>query len=427
VLRREEDVELRASSEFLFLNGSRLRLELESYASFAYLLSHMRAIGMTGMRVRRGATARDWTVFLSQLNGVRAAGEGDLTAVLSGRLREAGVGAFDVLDASDVLARDSDDGSLAREAATRTYAQSVTVTREVMTSVRLGESPNVKRIKRVVQGIVDQIMADEQSILGLTTLRDYDEYTFTHSVNVCIFSIALGRRLGFTRAQLYELGLAGLFHDLGKSRVPLSVLNKSSGITAEDWRELEKHPWLGVLALCEMSAQQELPYRAMIAAYEHHMKVDLSGYPKPSRPRRLSILSKIVAVADGFDAATSTRVYQRSPMAPPDVLRGMRERPQLGFDPVVVKAFLNLTGAYPVGTLVLLDTSELALVHSVSADPRALSRPVVRIVSDERGNVEFPGRLVDLNTESEPGVYARTIVDTADPERYAIRVSDYFV
>jgi HD-GYP domain-containing protein (c-di-GMP phosphodiesterase class II) len=260
-----------------------------------------------------------------------------------------------------------------------------------------------------------------------TTLRDYDEYTFTHSVNVCIFSVALGRRLGFTRAQLYELGLAGLFHDLGKSRVPLSVLNKSSGMMPEDWRELEKHPWLGVLALCEMSAQQELPYRAMIAAYEHHMKVDLSGYPRPLRPRRLSILSKIVAVADGFDAATSTRVYQRSPMAPPDVLRGMRERPQLGFDPVVVKAFLNLTGAYPVGTLVVLDTSELALVHSTSPDPRALSRPVVRIVSDERGNVEFPGRLVDLNVESEPGVYERTIVDTADPERYAIRVSDYFV
>jgi hypothetical protein len=138
-------------------------------------------------------------------------------------------------------------------------------------------------------------------------------------------------------------------------------------------------------------------------------------------------LSKIVAVADGFDAATSTRVYQRSPMAPPDVLRGMRERPQLGFDPVVVKAFLNLTGAYPVGTLVVLDTSELALVHSTSPDPRALSRPVVRIVSDERGNVEFPGRLVDLNVEREPGVYERTIVDTADPERYAIRVSDYFV
>ena len=95
----------------------------------------------------------------------------------------------------------------AKEAAKRTYAQSVSVTKEVINSVRMGRSPNIKKIKRVVQGIVDQVLNEETSLIGLTTLRDYDEYTFTHSVNVCIFSVALGRKLGLTRLQLYDLGV----------------------------------------------------------------------------------------------------------------------------------------------------------------------------------------------------------------------------
>src|SRR4029077_12234914 len=107
-----------------------------------------------------------------------------------------------------------------KERAKRTYAQSVSVTKDLMLSVRMGKSPSIKKIKRVVQTIVDQILNEEASLIGLTTLRDYDEYTFTHSVNVCIFSVALGKRLGLTKLQLYDLGLAALFHDIGKSRVP---------------------------------------------------------------------------------------------------------------------------------------------------------------------------------------------------------------
>lgn len=315
----------------------------------------------------------------------------------------------------------------AKEAAKRTYSQSVAVTREVMSSVRMGRAPSIKKIKRVVQTIVDQILNEETSLLGLTTIRDYDEYTFTHSVNVCIFSVALGRRLGLSRRQLYDLGLAALFHDIGKSRVPLTVLNKTEGLTDEDWRWLAAHPWLGVLALFQMRGQQELPYRAMVVAYEHHMKNDLSGYPKTIRPRSQSIFSKIVAVADGFDAATSRRAYQTVPLSPAAVLAGMRDNPRRGFDPVVVKGFINLVGVYPVGTLVVLDTFELALVHAVNPNPSAISRPLVRIVSDDRGNLLYPGELVDLTEQTPQGTYRRTIIKTENPERYGINVGDYFV
>src|SRR5205823_6745847 len=173
----------------------------------------------------------------------------------------------------------------------------VAATRELMSSVRMGGSPNIKKIKRVVQGIVDQILNEETSLIGLTTIRDYDEYTFTHSVNVCIFSVALGKRLGLSKLQLYDLGLAALFHDIGKSRVPSEVLNKVEGLTDDEWKQIAAHPWMGVLCLFQLRGTQDLHYRAMIVAHEHHMKVDLTAYTRPVRTQRSSV--SITTVARG--------------------------------------------------------------------------------------------------------------------------------
>ncbi|MBC7895976.1 MAG: HD domain-containing protein [Cytophagaceae bacterium] len=425
ILEKEGELECRASSEFIFVNSTRLRLDLDNYASFSQILSTLRACGVGSFRVLPEARSRDWLVFLSLLMAEAKAGNELTTGELLGKLEGAGVTSFDL--GPQQHADDSDFQERAKEAAKRTYAQSVAVTRDVINSVRMGQAPSIRKIKRVVQGIVDQILNEETSLLGLTTIRDYDEYTFTHSVNVCIFSVALGRRLGLSKLQLYDLGLAALFHDLGKSRVPLSVLNKTDGLTDDDWRWLAAHPWLGVLALFHMRGQQELPYRAMVVAVEHHMKMDLTGYPKPIRPREQSIFSRIVAVADGFDAATSRRAYQTVPMSPAAVLAGMRDNPRRGMDPVVVKGFINLLGVFPVGTLVVLDTFELAIVHASNPVPEAMSRPIVRIVSDDRGNVLYPGNLVDLTEQGPSGGYKRTIIKTDTPERYGINVGDYFV
>jgi HD-GYP domain-containing protein (c-di-GMP phosphodiesterase class II) len=292
--------------------------------------------------------------------------------------------------------------------------------------VRLGHSPNIKKVKRVVQTIVDQILNDETSLIGLTTILDYDEYTFTHSVNVCILSVALGKRLGLSKVQLYDLGLAALFHDLGKARVPQDVLNKPGDLSDTDWRTIANHPWLGMLALFQVRGTSELAYRAMVVAHEHHMKVDLTGYPRPIRPRQLSMFSKIVAVCDAFDAATSRRVYQVTPWTPADVVREMRDNPRRGMDPVIVKAFINLTGIYPVGTLVILDTMELAIVHSINPIAEMLSRPLIRIIGDPQGHILFPGQIVDLAQRAADETFLRTIIKTETPERYGIRIGDYF-
>ncbi|HEY4217645.1 MAG TPA: HD-GYP domain-containing protein [Gemmatimonadaceae bacterium] len=423
LITSEGELELRMSGEFIFVNQTRLRLDLDNFASFSHLLSLFRAAGIGSVGIGDEVGPKDWLVFLSLLQSPGSDDPAERLAALIEKLQAAGVASFTL---SPPAEQGEGKREKAKERAKRTYAQSVAATRELMSSVRMGGSPNIKKMKRVVQGIVDQILNEETSLIGLTTIRDYDEYTFTHSVNVCIFSVALGKRLGLSKLQLYDLGMAALFHDIGKSRVPQSILNKSGGLTDEEWRLIASHPWLGVLALFQVRGAQELPYRSMIVAHEHHMKRDLTGYPRPIRERQLSMFSKIVAIADGFDAATSRRAYQTVPFTPAQVMLEMRDNPRRGMDPVIVKAFINLTGIYPVGTLVILDTFELGIVHAVNPLQEMLSRPVVRVVSDALGNVVYPGTLVDLADRNADGVFLRTIIKTENPDRYGIRIGDYF-
>ncbi len=420
------ECEFRLAGEFLFLNSTRMKLDLDNYSSFSYILGRCRDSGLGLLRFHDRPTTRDWTILLSFLSSPQGRAPAERFEILTKRLADTGVTVFDVTPPIE-SADDPEDTVEAKERAKRTYQQSVTTTKEVINSVRMGQSPNIKKIKRVVQGIVDQILAEETSLVGLTTIRDYDDYTFTHCVNVCIFSVALGRRLGLTRLQLYDLGFSGLFHDIGKSRVPIDIIQKPDMLTEDEWRLVAAHPWLGVLALFQLREQQEFPYRSMLVAYQHHMKRDLTGYPRSLRMSEITFYSKIVAVADGFDAATTRRVYMSEPLDPAVVLQEMRDNPRRGMDPVVVKAFVALLGVFPVGTLVILDTFELAIVHSANPLPDMVSRPIVRVVSDALGNILHPGELLDLADRDESGAFRQTIIKTADPERYGIRVGDYFL
>ncbi len=426
LLGREHELEIRVSGEFVFINTVRLRLDLDNYASFSHLLSVFRSSGVGSVHLRSAPSVKDWSRFLALMLVPSTDPPETRFHQLTAKLAQQSLEVFDV-GAPTESAADDELRQKSKELAKRTYAQSVAVTKDLMTSVRLGGHPNIKKIKRVVQGIVDQILTEETSLIGLTTIRDYDEYTFTHSVNVCIFSVALGKRLGFGKVQLYDLGMAALFHDIGKSRVPAEVINKPGGLSDDEWRLIAAHPWLGALALFQMRGSQDLPFRAMVVAHEHHMKIDLTGYPRPVRPRAISMFSKIVAVADSFDAATSRRSYQTTPLSPSQVMQELRDNPRRGMDPVVVKAFINLTGIYPVGTLVVLDTFELGIVHAVNPIPEMLSRPIVRVISDDRGNLMHPGTLADLAEQSGEGIYLRTIIKTDNPDRYGIRVGDYFL
>jgi len=423
----EDQLEVRISGEFIFVNATRLRLNLDNYATFSHVLGTLRQNGVGVVGVDEHVERREWQVFLSQLlAGTTREPSPTRLSELYQRMLQGGVHHITVEPPSED-ADDLDDEERAKEVAKRTYERSVAVTKEVVNSIRMGRSASVKKVKRAVQNIVDQVLSNEVSLVGLTTIRDYDEYTFTHSVNVCIFSVAIGRRLGLNRLQLYDLGLAALFHDVGKSRVPLEVLTKEGALDEDEWRIMQSHPWLGVLTLFGLRGYGEIPYRGMIVAHEHHMKLDLTGYPKALRPRTMSMYSKIVAVADGFDAATSRRVYQTTPLHPDQVLREMWENPRRGLDPVLVKALINLLGIYPVGTCVMLDTYEVGLVHAANPDADFVNRPVVRIVMSDAGQVLSNPPLANLAETAPDGSFKRSIIKVTDPAKWGITPGDYFV
>lgn len=427
LMQIEDPLEVRISGEFIFVNATRLRLNLDNYASFGHVLTTFAASGVGVMTVDQEVERRDWQVFVSLLLASASTPTAlDKLTQLHQKMMQGGITNISVdppLDQDDEL----EDEERRKEVAKRTYERSVAVTKEVVNSVRMGRSASVKKVKRAVQNIVDQVLSNEVSLVGLTTIRDYDEYTFTHSVNVCIFSVAIGRRLGLSRLQLYDLGLAALFHDVGKSRVPLEVLTKNGALDEDEWRIMQSHPWLGVLTLFGLRGYGEIPYRGMIVAHEHHMKIDLTGYPKALRDRNLSVYSKIVAVADGFDAATSRRSYQTVPLQPDEVLREMWENPRRGYDPVLVKALINLVGIYPVGTCVILDSYEVAVVHAANSDLSQIHRPVVRVVMTGEGQRVKDGALIDMAEVASDGNFKRSIIKVTDPGKWGITPGDCFV
>ena len=425
LLEADPELEIRLAGDFIFVNATRLRLELDNYASFSHILTMLRTFEVGVLRVHRLVSRREWQGFLSILLSLAERPVPEPFEELNERMEQASITGL-LLEKAQPVPETTDER--AREVAKRTYSQGVAVAKEVVTGIRLGRATSVKKVKRAVQMIVDQVLNNETSLVGLTTLRDYDEYTFTHSVNVCIFAVALGKKLGFSKVQLYDLGMTALMHDIGKARIPLDVLNKTGGLDDAEWRIMQAHPWFGALTLFNLRGYDEIPYRSILVAHEHHMKTDLTGYPKPIRPRALGLFSRIVAVADGFDAATTRRSYQTVPIEPDQVLREMWENPRRGYDAVLVKALINLIGIYPVGTCVILDTLEVAVVAAMNSDGQQLNRPMVRLVLDADGGVvPPPGRLVNLGDQDASGTFSRSIVKVTNPSRYGLTVSDYFV
>jgi HD-GYP domain-containing protein (c-di-GMP phosphodiesterase class II) len=372
VVEREGIVEIRLVGDFFFLNDARLRLDLTNVAAFAFLAGAMSRHGIGVIEVTPEVTPEEWTPFLELLlqdtagdppfdHFAQRLGATPVTRILIAAGRE--------------QTRPPGEDEQVREAARRTYFQSINVAREVLTDARLGRAFNARRVKRAVQSIVDQVLDNESVMVGMTALRDYDEYTFTHCVNVCILSVVLGQRLGLSKLQLYELGVGALLHDIGKRGVDWELTNKPGELTEEEFEEIKEHPTEGMLQLFSMHGFVEAPFRAMLIAYEHHMKLDQSGYPRSYRPRDPTLFGRIVAVADGFDAGTSQRSYQPFPRTPGAVLSEMRDNPRRGYDPLIVRALIGATGFYPPGTLAIFDTFEMGVVVEPSADPKRLHQP----------------------------------------------------
>lgn len=418
IVSQNNKLTLEIVGEFFYLNESRVRYSMEYLLNFDFLMREFKRRGLGSITIDSQLTSEDMQIFVKAfLNATFSDSPFDAISESIANVDSLSVGP---------LKKVVEEGEYdIRKLVKKTYFNAVSFTKGVVNKIKSGERVGIKKAKRVVESMVDMILEEEELLIGMTAIKDYDEYTYHHSVNVSILSVALGQRIGLSRKALTDLGLVALFHDIGKMEVPPEILNKPTNFSEDDWRIVKKHPFWGVRAILKLKGLDPTSIRTAIVAFEHHLNYDMSGYPKISRPLDQDFYSKIVSMADQYDAMTSARVYSRVPMAPDKALSLMMERAGTQLDPLLFKFFINMIGVFPIGTLVLLDTKELGLVYG--GNTMFQDRPRVLIIIDSTGN-RVTGHVVDLAEKDSAGnKYLRTIVKTMDPNKYRINLAEYML
>jgi putative nucleotidyltransferase with HDIG domain len=264
---------------------------------------------------------------------------------------------------------------------------------------------------------VDVIQVDETILLGLASIKSYDEYTFEHSANVAVLSMFIADRIGASKPEVANIGLAALLHDIGKTHVPHAVLNKDSALDETEWKIMQNHTIFGALELSRSRALRAVA-DPIFVALQHHVRYDGAGYPQKPGGWKLMPLSRIVTVADYFDAMTTPRVYKKEPMTPDRALRFILDNSGVIFDPFIAKTFIQVMGLYPVGSVVELDTGERAVVIRQNPDTRFMHRPAISVLPRHE--------VVDLARTSSDGSYPRSIVRAVyDPDAEARKASRF--
>lgn len=414
----------------LFLNEEKLKMDIETFSSFSNFIEALSQRKIGRICFSRNVSSQDIRAFIVLFNSVDLKANVEPFPSLHGAMKQAHLESIEIeayVEKKGIdLSVNINKGS--KEFAKKTYFNTVSAVNQVMESAKLNQAVSMKKTKRLVQSMVDLILQEESVLLGLTNLRCYDEYTYHHSVNVCILSLGIGQRLGYDKIELSNLGMASLFHDIGKADVPIDLLNKPTDFDDLEWGIIRRHPVLGIRNIMKMKGVNELAIKVMYGSFEHHLNYDNSGYPKLAQKRKLSLFGRIISTADCYDAMTSSRVYSRVAIPPEKALQLMLKKSGTAFDPVLIKVFVNCIGSFPIGTLVLLDTSEIAVVIQTHPDSDKGDRPKVKIIVNKTGQEMLEGEIVDLS-ETLPGTteFKRSILRTIDPHKYKVDVSRYFI
>ena len=256
----------------------------------------------------------------------------------------------------------------------RLYEDATGIAERLWDSATTEGKPDADAARGIVDSLAQAVAQNRTALLALTALKNYDNYTFTHMVNVSILTMGQARGLGMEGTTLRQVGLAALMHDIGKVKTPPEILNKPDGLTDREFEVLKRHTVDGAEIL---RTTPDVPPLAPIVAFEHHLRSDGSGYPRGVSRSRLNVATMLCGISDVYDAMRSQRVYQQA--FPTDrILTVLQRNDGKQFDQNLVRRFVQLVGIYPAGNLVRLDTGEIAVVVKVYApDPY---RPRVKVV-----------------------------------------------
>lgn len=428
-LAHDRPVTLRLQNDFLFLGESHLKVSPQQMLVLSSVIDAMNLWGIGGLTFTSSTSSKDLREFAALFAGL------DPTTKSIEDFRKE----LSTLNVASIKIENPRTLALTEDSAANTnpklrqkarlqaaYGKVSDSVGRLSQSARDGGTLSFKHAKRAIQNIVDLMMQDEPAMLGFTTLRCHDQYTQKHSVNVALLSVALANRVGYPKPDLADLGLAAMFHDMGKSAIPLEVLNKPGEFTEDEWAAMRSHPTEGVLSLAKLRGITNLPARMATASFEHHMNLDFSGYPKLKTPWTLSLTGRILMIADCYDAMTSSRVYRREPMSPSKVLNIMFQKSGKSFDATLMKLFVTCVGIIPIGSLVELTSEEFAVVLKPAVNMSDNERPLVKIIADAQGNPLDNGPELDLTEKDDVGEYRHSIIRLIDNTEYKFDTSRYF-
>ena len=312
------------------------------------------------------------------------------------------------------------------EKAQKIYFNAIETVKDVANKASQG-MVGVRKSRRLAQSIVELIQEDKSLMIGMTTIKDFDDYTYAHSVNVALLATCLGMNSGLSDISLEHLSICALFHDLGKVGVSKKILFKKGALTDGEWEQMKAHPLIGVRKILMLNAPPSLRSRIILGPFEHHMNVDMTGYPRTMFTDNLSLIGKILRIADVYEAMTNERVYRPRSFRPDEVLKKMWEEAGKSFDTILLKRFIHMMGFYPIGSVVELSNGNIGLVMDYPDEAERSLPLILLLVADSNGNWQR-GEMVYLADQNiKDGSGSINIVRSISPAKRRINPAEFFL
>jgi len=286
---------------------------------------------------------------------------------------------------------------------------------DLLAQVRAGKPIDLYETTNLLMRVMDSLDRNERALASLLRLKDMDTYTFTHSINTCVFSMMLARHVK-QNVNPKALAIGALLHDVGKTFLPAELLTKEDRLTPSEWNLIRTHPEAGVDIIKLVEGYQEEFAEPIL---QHHERLDGSGYPAQLKGDAISLMGRIVAIADMYDALTSDRPY-RGALSPPTAMRCISSDAGVLFDLELVRTFIGIVGIFPVASLARMNTGELAIV--VKVNPQAVLKPIILVISDASGTPLLKSQLINLAVP--PYLNTKAIVGLEDARDFKIDVDE---